>query len=289
MKTKDARIAFFGTPNLAVYILEELHDAGIVPMVVVTQPDRPAGRKLLLTPPPVKEWALKHDIAVFQPESFIHRSDAEEFANSEWDLCILAAFNTILPRWVLELPTRGFLNVHPSLLPKLRGPSPLRSAILRDEKDAVGVSIIKLDEEMDHGPLVAQANFELPVWPDKGEVLDEILFREGGRLLAEVIPEWLEGAITPVAQEHEKATYTKKFKKADGEIVLSDDDYENYRKFCAHDGWPGTFFFADYKGKKIRVKVTDATYEGDVFTLLKVIPEGKNEISYVEWQRMLVQ
>ncbi|KKS29213.1 MAG: Methionyl-tRNA formyltransferase [Parcubacteria group bacterium GW2011_GWA2_43_11] len=287
MKVSDINIAFFGTPELAVYVLEELKEAGIVPTLVVTMEDKPAGRKLALTPPPVKVWALEHDIEVLQPTSLKSEDEIELLANTEWDLFVVAAYNAMLPQALLDLPHFGVLNVHPSLLPKLRGPSPVRSAIRNDVEACVGVSIISLDEKMDHGPLVAQATVELPQWPERGTVLDEILFREGGRLLTEVIPAWIHGEITPEEQNHTEATYTEKFSKKDGEILLEDDGYTNYLKFCAHDGWPGTFFFANCHGKQVRVKVTDAEYSEDMdtFNILKVIPEGKKEMEYEVWQK----
>jgi methionyl-tRNA formyltransferase len=274
------RIAFFGTPELAVYVLEELEQAGITPALVVTPPDKPVGRKLKLTPPPVKVWAEERDIAVLQTDSLKEQGDVPELANSEWDVFIVAAYNIILPKWVLELPKHGVLNVHPSLLPKMRGPSPIRSAILTDAQDAVGTSVMLLDEEIDHGPVVAQAKVELPVWPERGRVLDELLFREGGRLLAEVIPLWLKGDITPEDQDHKQATYSTKFVKADGEIQLDGDARENYRKFCAFDGWPRTYFF-DANGK--RVVITEASLDGDTFVIERVIPEGKQEMDYTSY------
>ena len=273
-----------------MYVLEELKEAGIVPSVVVTAKDKPAGRKLTLTPPQVKVWAEEQGIEVLQPSSLKSLDEIELLINTEWDVFVVAAYNSMLPKELLALPHFGVLNVHPSLLPKLRGPSPVRSAIRNDEEVSVGVSIIALDSEMDHGPLVAQATVELPVWPERGRVLDEILFREGGRLLTEVIPAWVQGEITPEEQNHSEATYTEKFSKKDGEIFLEDDGYKNYLKFCAHDGWPGTFFFANCRGKQVRVKVTDAEYNEDTnaFILLKVIPEGKKEMEYEVWQQSCI-
>jgi len=287
MKVSDMNIVFFGTPELAVYVLEELKEAGIVPALVVTMKDKPAGRKLSLTPPPVKVWAKENDIEVLQPVSLTSEDEIELLANGEWDLFVVAAYNAMLPQALLDIPRFGVLNVHPSLLPKLRGPSPVRSAIRNDVEAYVGVSIIALDEKMDHGPLVAQATVELPAWPERGTVLDEILFREGGRLLTEVIPAWLNNEITPEEQNHAEATYTEKFEKKDGEIFFEDSGYTNYLKFCAHDGWPGTFFFATCGDKQVRVKVTDAEYNSDTdtFVILKVIPEGKKEMEYEVWKK----
>ena len=285
--TKQKNIAFFGTPQLAVWVLEELAHRGVVPDLVVTAPDRPAGRALMLKEPPVKEWAHAHDVPVLQAASLKDRHAVPELANTAWDLFVVAAYNIILPPWVLALPKHGVLNVHPSLLPKLRGPSPIRSAILTDDRDAVGVSVILLDREVDHGPIVAQAQVELSEWPVKGGMLDELLFREGGTLLAEVVPLWLTGEITPEAQDHTRATYSKKFEKKDGELDLTADGYTNYLKYCAFDGWPGTYFFVDNNTKQLRVKITDAAYTNGTFHILTVIPEGKKELPYTDFLRQI--
>lgn len=279
----NSSIAFFGTPIFAVYVLEELKTMGIEPDIIVTAPDKPAGRGLELTAPPVKEWALEQGIPVLQPESLKEQNlpdrqagDALELLqNSEWDLFIVAAYGKILPKSVIDLPRRGVLNVHPSLLPKFRGASPVESQILEDEQET-GVSIMLIDEEMDHGPIVAQASIVPEEWPVRANLLEELLAREGGKLLGEAIPPWLSGDIEAVEQEHAKATFTKKIAKVDGEIDLGDDDYQNYLKFCAYDGWPGTFFFKDGK----RIKIVDAEYKSDVFTPLRIIPEGKKETDF---------
>ncbi len=284
---KDASIVFFGTPQLSVWVLEELKAAGIVPALIVTAPDTPQGRNLKLEPTPVKAWAQENDVPVLEAPSLKDRATIPELANSEWDLFIVAAYNFILPQWLLDLPKHGTLNVHPSLLPKLRGPSPVRSAILRDQKDAVGVSVMLLDAQIDHGPIVAQATVELENWPIAGHILDELLFREGGRLLAEVVPLWLDGKITPEEQNHDQATFSKKFTKEDGLLDLNDDPYKNYLKFCAFDGWPGTYFFVTHKAKQLRVKITDAAYQDQEFAIKKVIPEGKKEVGYNEFLKSL--
>lgn len=292
---KDASIVFFGTPQLSVWVLEELKKAGIVPALIVTAPDAPRGRNGTSSPTPVKAWATAHDIDVLEAATLRDREAVPELANSEWDLFIVAAYNKILPAWLLDLPKHGTLNVHPSLLPQLRGPSPIRSAILLDQKDAVGVTIIALDEQVDHGPIIAQGSVELEAlpesegggWPIEGHVLDEVLFREGGRLLAEVIPLWLEGKITPEEQDHSKATFTKKFTKEDGLVDLADDGYSNYLKFCAFDGWPGTYLSMEHSSGKIRIKITQAEYQAGVFVPIRVIPEGKKEMSWDECKSWL--
>jgi methionyl-tRNA formyltransferase len=278
---QDVRIAYIGAEPLSVPVLEELEKAGMVPAVIVTGPDVPVGRKKVITPPATKLWAEERGIEVLQPESLRTKDGLELLVNSEWDVFLLASYGKILPKWFLDIPHKGTLNVHPSLLPKQRGPSPVRSAILEDKQEDVGVTIMLMDEEMDHGPIVAQATVELPVWPVGARGLEELLAREGGRLLAEVVPLWVKGDITAEEQEHSDATVCKKFTKADGEIRPEDDGYENYLKYCAFDGWPGVFFF-DKDGK--RVKITEADYVDGELQVLKVIPEGKNEVPFDVWR-----
>lgn len=284
-KDKPA-IAFFGTPEFSVFILEELKNAGLEPDIIVTAPDRPAGRGLELKSPPVKEWALQNEIPVLQPESLkLEDGETDILRNSEWDLFIVAAYGKILKKDILDLPHKGVLNVHPSLLPKFRGASPIESQILADEKQ-VGISIMLLDEEMDHGPILAQAIItpeEMPMWPMKGSELEELLAVEGGKLLAEAIMPWFKGEITAEEQNHEEATFTKKIKKEDGLIELGKNDRENYLKFLAYDEWPGVYFIQNKEGKESRVKIVDAVFENGVFTPTRVIPEGKKETTYSDF------
>jgi len=134
MKTmNNIPFVFFGTPEFAVSILEELKDAKIVPSLIVTAPDKPKGRGLVLTPPPVKIWAQLHNIPVVQPAK-LDNDFTEKLKNSSYKLFVVAAYGKIIPKAVLDIPTNGTLNVHPSLLPKYRGASPIQSQILADEK-----------------------------------------------------------------------------------------------------------------------------------------------------------
>lgn len=284
-KNESFNTVFFGTPEFSVYALEELFEAGITPSVVVTQPDKPAGRGLSLTPSPVKQYALERDIPVIQPQKLAHDDPETDILwNTEWDVFIVAAYGKLIPPAVLALPREGALNIHPSLLPKYRGPSPIESQVLADDKNT-GVSIMLLDEEMDHGPLVAQASVTPEEWPLKRRVLEEILAREGGRLLAESLVPYMEHELTPEPQNHSKATFTKKIEKEDGRINLADDAYRNYLKFCAYEKWPGTFFFIEKKSTKLRIKIIEASYKEGVFAPLSVIPEGKREMKYKDFLR----
>lgn len=281
-KNSDLKVAYFGTPQFAVSILDELKKAGIIPALVVTAPDKPQGRGLTLTPPPVKVWADQEGIDVMQPNTLKDDQVKEMFENTEWDVFVVAAYGKILPSWVLDLPRKGVLNVHPSLLPRFRGPSPIESAILEDEKET-GVSIMLLDEEVDHGPVLAQASIEIEEWPLRARDLEKVLAEEGGKLLAEALPLWVKGEIDAEEQNHELATFTKKIEKKDGELNLKEDPYQNFLKIQAYDEWPGTFFFQKNGNKEIRVKITDAYFEDGELTITKVIPEGKKEMAYQDF------
>lgn len=273
---------FFGTPQLAADILERLKRDNLVPSLIVTNPDRPVGRKQILTSPPVKLWAEKNNIPVLQPEK-IHGSRfilPAQAGIQEYnpELFVVVAYGKILPKEVLGIPAKGALNLHYSLLPKYRGASPIESMILNDDRDT-GVSIMLMDEEMDHGPIVAQRKLIADSWPVSAEQLREACNEIGGDLLAETIPLWLEGKITPREQDHSKATYTKKISKSDGEIDLSGDAYKNFLKYQAFKTWPGTFFYKEEEGKKVRVKITEAEFRDGKFVIKKIIPEGKKERS----------
>ena len=273
---------FFGTPEFAVGVLDELEKHGFLPSLVVTALDKPKGRKLIITPPPAKVWAEKRGIPVFQPqklnEDAVSRIKAE---NSE--VFIVAAYGKLIPKSILEIPKHGTLNVHPSLLPRLRGASPIQSSILSEDK--TGVSIMLIDEEMDHGPIVAQEEFSGLPWPPKASALQNALSKEGGRLLAETLPKYIEGEIIPRQQEHEKATYTKKIEKEDGLLNLSDDAEKNFRKIQAFDLWPRARFFHESRGKRIRTIITDAELQNGILVIKKVLPEGQNEMTYEEFLR----
>ena len=282
------RIAFFGTPHLAVLVLIELEKNALLPVVIITNPDAPRGRKMVLTPPPVKVWAEERNIPVLQPVSLRSDSSVAEYLKANAiDLCVVVAYGKIIPKDILDIPKYGTLNVHPSLLPKLRGASPVRSAILEDMRET-GVTVMLLDEELDHGPILAQeiVSIEKKAWPLRGQVLDTLLAEKGGELLAETIPEWVAGGITPIPQNHSEATFCTKITKEMGEINLTADAYQNLLKIRAFDGWPGTYFFTERNGKRIRVKIVDAELNPDTsLNITRVIPEGKNEMSYADFKR----
>jgi methionyl-tRNA formyltransferase len=176
------------------------------------------------------------------------------------------------------MPKLGILNVHPSLLPKYRGASPIETAILNDDKNT-GVTIMLMDEKMDHGPIVLQEELNFTHWPNKEEVRKD-LAKVGGQMLVDCIPELLKGTLQTIPQNHDSATFTKLIKKEDGEIHDTDFELKKYLKYLAYTPWPGVFFFITKNDKKIRIKITQAVYENEQFVIKKVIPEGKSEMTF---------
>lgn len=288
MNSDTPRFVYFGGEPLGVPVLEALLAVGLRPELVVCNPDRPTGRSQDMTAPPVKQCALAAQIPVLQPNSLKDKQSLSELTDTKWDLFVVVAYNKILPEWLVDFPTYKTLNVHPSLLPKLRGPSPIRSAIVRDEPSAIGVSIMLMDAEMDHGPILAQEKYTIdPVaWPIDGRVLDTALAARGGAVLAQTIPAWIAGTLTAQPQQHTIATYTAKLSKTDGELHIDPHDLpsgdiarEILCKIRGLAGWPGTFFF--YNGK--RIKIAKAELVNDQLRLLAVVPEGKREQSFTDW------
>lgn len=261
------KFAFFGTDQFSITVLNTLKGHGFTPAVVVTVPDKPKGRKLILTPPPAKVWAQENNVSVIQPEKL------KDFILPPVDVAIVASYGKILPNSLLQQPKQGFINVHPSLLPKYRGATPLEAAILAGDQET-GVTIIQLDSEMDHGPIIAQKSLRIA-----DEWLEELTFKLatlGGEMLAEIIPDYVLGQIKPKEQAHNEATYTKKINKEDGLINLNDSAELNYRKIRACTPWPGAYFF--YKDKRVIIK--KAHLEEGQLVIDRVVPEGKKETDY---------
>lgn len=290
MTDDSPRIAFFGTSDISVQSLHHLHDAGLTPSLIVTSASKRKGRGLISTPSPVKIWATTHHVPVIEPLSFetIPRELTETRDEKKFDLFVVVSYGYKLPEDILDIPLHGALNMHPSLLPKLRGASPIQSAILEDMRET-GVTIMRLDDIMDHGPIVAQSRVDIEKndWPLKASVLEKLLGDIGGALLAETILPWINGDIMEEKQNDDEATYCRKFTKDDGQIDLTGDPYKNYLTIRAFDVWPGTYFFVNKGNKKIRVKITDALFEDGTLTITRVIPEGKKEMDYEDFKRGL--
>ncbi len=276
---------FFGSSPISVTTLDALEKEGMLPKAVVTQPDKPQGRGHIFKPTPVKIWAEFRRIPIFTPNTLKDPAFISSLIAFDPSVIVLVSYGKIIPDEILKIPKKGIVNLHPSLLPKLRGPSPIEYTILNDMKDEVGVSIMLLDAKTDEGPILSQKKIEIPNWPPKRSDLYNTLASEGAELLAITLPLWMAVKTEPVEQDHSKATYSKMIEKHDAEIDLSADPYKSFLKIRAYEEWPVAFFFADHKGVKMRVKITDASFEGGVLKILRVIPEGKKEMSFEDFER----
>ncbi|MEI6842930.1 MAG: methionyl-tRNA formyltransferase [bacterium] len=281
--TNKVTFAFFGTSRFSVFVLEELKKAGYIPALIITTEDKAKGRKLILTPSEVKKWALAENIPFITPKSLKTPETLDEIKkySENYDFFIVASYGKIIPQNILDLPKHQTINVHPSLLPRLRGASPIQSAILSENE--TGVTIMRLDAEMDHGPLLAQEKVSVPEWPPYKKDLEENLAKKGGELLVRIIPDWISGKLAEIPQDHDSATYCKKIEKSDGEINLDGDPELNIRKIRAFHMWPGAYFFIHHKGTQKRVVIKSAHIEDGKLILERVVPEGKNEMFYKDF------
>jgi len=246
---RTKKIVFFGTANFGATVLKKLIESGLKPLLVVTPPDKPVGRKQTMTPPSVKIVAEQNNVHVIQPKK-LNRDAKYKIQEANLDLLIVAEYGQIIPKKILGIPKYGALNVHPSLLPRWRGPSPIQYTILNGDKET-GVTIMLMDEELDHGPIL---NSKSKIIANKltTEKLSKELAEMGANLLIGTIPKWVAGKINPEEQNHKKAIYTKIIKKEDGHLDWSRPAEEIERKIRAFTPWPGSFTF--WKNMRIEIK-----------------------------------
>jgi methionyl-tRNA formyltransferase len=266
-------IAFFGTPAFATDFIDTLVAHDYSPSLVVTAPDRPVGRGMVLSAPAPKAWAQSHNIQVLQPEKL---DDAffEELSKTNWDLFVVVAYGKIIPERVINLPKFGTINVHYSLLPKYRGATPTESAILAGDT-ITGVTIQQMVYKLDAGNILATK--EIPIDPtDTTPVLRDKLNAEALTLLPDTIKRIIDGMITPISQDESLVTTCRKFTKDMGELNLLDDAIVNDRKYRAYTGSIGTYFFKDSS----RIKITKARLEDGLFVIDEVIPENGKRMPY---------
>lgn len=230
------RVIFMGTPDFSLPSLAVLAEGDYDLVAVLTQPDRPSGRGRALQPSPVKQFALAQGLPVLQPPSLRDPAAVAELAGLRPDVIVVAAFGQILRPDVLELPPHGCINVHASLLPRWRGAAPVQAAILAGD-EVTGSTIMRMDEGMDSGPILAQA--ALAIRPDdSGGTLTERLAGHGAGLLAETLPAWLAGDIEARPQDSGQATLCRPLRKAQGLIDWTRPAAEIARAVRAYNPWP---------------------------------------------------
>ncbi|HXV27168.1 MAG TPA: methionyl-tRNA formyltransferase [Candidatus Paceibacterota bacterium] len=248
------RIAFFGTPAFAVPALERLGTGQYTVAGVFTGPDKPVGRSRTLSPSPVKVRAAALGYEIFQPATLKDDDTFAAFSRLAPDLCVVVAYGKLIPARYLDAPRLGFVNVHPSLLPKWRGASPIRAALLNGDAET-GVSLMLLDAEMDHGPVLAQHRISLDGTEYAPELSDR-LSRIGAELLAEKLPLYAMDGIQPVEQDHAAATVCGKFSRQDARIDWNEPAVRVAAKVRAMAGEPVAW--TTFKGKSLNILRAEA-------------------------------
>lgn len=297
------RIVFMGTPEFAVPSLERLVLNQYRVVAVYTQPDRPAGRGRILVSPPVKELALRLGLPVVQPVSLKPAEEVALLAELKPDIIVVAAFAQILPQSVLDIPAYGCINIHPSLLPRHRGASPVAAAILAGDKFS-GVSIMLLEAGMDTGPILARAAIPVSPQDNTGSLTEKLSFIAAS-LLQETLTGWLKHEIVPQPQNEAEATYFARVNKEEGEVDWGLPTVEIWRRVRAFNPWPGSY--TRWRGKRLKIieamPVTGESEAGRVLVLpgpeavpgvgtgdgvlglLRVQLEGKREMSAADFVR----
>ena len=247
--TMTVRTVFMGTPQFAVTVLESLPRSSYRVVAVYTQPDKAAGRGRPVVFSPVKKLALERQIPVIQPETFRSSEVAKGLASLQPELIVVAAFGSVLPQGVLSLPRFGCLNVHASLLPRHRGPSPVANTILCGD-ELTGVTIMLMDAGLDTGPILAQEKVGVSCTDTSGS-LGAKLADAGARLLLQTLPRWLEDELKPQAQAESQATYSKLITSKDAEIDWHLSAVELWRRIRAYNPWPSCYTW--FRGKRLKI------------------------------------
>jgi methionyl-tRNA formyltransferase len=230
-----------GTPTFAVPSLLTLIEEGYNIVSVITQPDRPVGRKKVLTPPPVKEASLKHDLPVYQPEKIRLPEGIEYVQSLEPDLIVTAAFGQILPNEILAIPKYGCINVHASLLPKYRGGAPIHQAVINGEKET-GVTLMYMVEALDAGDMINSKSIPITNEDHVGSLFEKLSY-VGADLVKETLPALIQGKITPIPQDESQATYAPNIKREQEEIDWTRSAVEIRNQIRGMHPWPVAFTY----------------------------------------------
>jgi len=266
MSTNNKKLStiFIGTPDFGVPAFEVLIEKYNV-KAVITQPDKKIGRKQTLTPPPIKQAAQKNDIEVWQPEKI--KDVKEKIISLNLDFAVVAAYAQIIPKEILDIPKYGFLNIHASLLPKYRGASCIQASILAGD-NKTGVTIMKMDEGLDTGPILAQISLEIDKNDTAGALFDKLSIL-GKNLLITTLEKYLDGKIKPIQQNNKQASYVGILKKENGKIDWQKDALYIERFVRAMHPWPGAFTRLGGKILKItkanKIIYTNEKMVGEIF------------------------
>jgi len=288
MEENKYKIIFIGAARFAVPTLGKLIDRGYQTPLIITQPDRPAGREKKIVFSPLKQFALKQGLKISQPEKIA--AGAEEIKKINPDLIIVASYGQLIPQKIIELPRFKAVNIHPSLLPKYRGPSPIQTAILNGDKKT-GVTLMLMDEKLDHGPIIGQKEI-LIGQDDDYPALEKKLARLSADFAVKTLPAYLDGKIKPKPQDESRAAYTEILTRQDGKIDWSESAEKIRRKIRAFRPWPGAW--TELNGRRVKIIKAEAVKNrqpgavktgGGFLVLKEVQPAGKKIMSGEEFLR----
>lgn len=252
-------VVFMGTPSFSVPILRMIHEEGYDVLAVVTQPDRPVGRKKVLTPPPVKEEALRLGLPVIQPEKLRGSQELEQILSLNPDIVITAAFGQILPKALLDAPRFGCINVHASLLPKYRGGAPIHQAII-DGEEKTGVTIMYMAEKLDAGDIISQAEIAIEDADNTGIMFDKLSI-VGRDLLKVTLPLIIEGKNERIPQDEEKVTFAHNISREQEKIQWSNSARTVFNQVRGLTPWPTAY--TTFQGENVKIW---SVKEGDTLT-----------------------
>ena len=267
------RVLFMGTPDFALFTLRALVEAGQEVVGVVTQPDKPQGRKQILTPSDVKVCAMKHGIEVYQPQTLRSEEAYEYLKSFDADYFIVAAYGKILPKNILDLPKYACINVHGSLLPAYRGAAPIQRSVLAGDK-VTGITTMLMGEGLDTGDMLLKSEYAIDINATSGEVFDA-LAESAPDLLIETIEKFTKGEIIPEKQDESKATYAHMLSKEEAVIDWNKSSEEIHNLVRGMAPWPVAYSF--YGDKKIKIFTTRLTDEKSSLETGK-LKEDKNSI-----------
>jgi methionyl-tRNA formyltransferase len=257
------KIVFAGTSEFAVHSLTALMNSSHQIIAVYTQPDRPSGRGLKLTPSPVKTAALEMHLPLFQPPSLREEAAQQQLAELKPDLMVVVVYGLLIPKNVLTIPEKGCINVHPSILPRWRGAAPIQRAIAAGDLET-GVTIMQLDEGWDTGDILSQIH--CPIYPtESSQALSERLAIVGAELLVKTIDQLEAGQIHPLPQDHAQANYASKLEKIEGELNWEESAVDLERKIRAFNPWPVAY--TNWENQQIRIWQAETLLERSPVTI----------------------
>jgi methionyl-tRNA formyltransferase len=274
------KIVFMGTPQFSVQVLDKLIEDGYDVLAAVTQPDRPVGRKKVMTPPPVKEAAMAHNLPVLQPEKLSKSDELQQIIDMKPDLVVTAAYGQLLPNELLDAPKYGCINVHASLLPELRGGAPIHYSLLQGKKET-GITIMYMAEKLDAGDIISQSAIQIDEADHTGTLHDK-LSEVGAALLSETIPAILSGTSSRTPQDEANATFAPNIRRTDEKINWNRSGEELYNQVRGLHPWPVAYTMLD--GAVVKVwkveKVAGSSSEPGVVTAVEedgfIVSTGSN-------------